>query len=273
MKKTLLPILILAVTLTGCGPIPTPAEPTADIQVVVGTMMAATLTAIAPTPVPPTETPAPEPTATEVPPGTLMENFDENFIIPGADGSEWYPPYDAADPTGLVKHDYKVSLDQGFLRYDFNVSDTYLYTFPKKEMPADVSVETTYVMNSNQNSEASVVCRVDPATRLKWYEFRIIHFERYGVIYYFERVDVYHNPYSYRLAYVPLPVELFKDKPNRLEAVCKGNKLSMFLNGGLVASVEDSKIPGGGLVGLGGVSHYKVPMTMTFDYLQVKPPE
>jgi adenylate cyclase len=54
-------------------------------------------------------------------------------------------------------------------------------------MPADVTVETTYNMDTTQSSEASVVCRVDPTSRNKWYEFRVIHFERAAVIYYFER--------------------------------------------------------------------------------------
>ncbi len=155
MKKILITILMLAVLTAGCTPKATPpAEPTPDINVIIGTMMAATLTAVAPTPVPPTDTPAPEPTPTEVPPGTLLEEFGANFKFPNTD---WSEPFDVS----LVKHNFIVSVDQDYLKYDYTDPETYLYTFYQKEMPADVSVETTYMMNTTQSSEASVVCRVD----------------------------------------------------------------------------------------------------------------
>lgn len=265
MKKKIILIVMLAAMVVGCSPKPTPpAEPTVDINALVGTMMAATLTAIAPTPVPPTNTPAPEPTATPLPPGTLDEQFTAGFTYPNP--AYWSDPFEAS----LVKHTYTVTAEQDFLKYTFLEPETYLYTLYQKEMPADIVVETSYLNIDTQNSEASIVCRVDPASRLKWYEFRIIHFERAAVIYYFERKDVYQNPYQ-RLAYKLLPVELFRDRENRLEAKCQGNKLTLSLNGAEVVSVEDNKLPGPGLVGMAGVSHGKVPMTIGFNYLSVKP--
>jgi hypothetical protein len=266
MKNKFVSLLLLAVLSAGCTAKATPAEPTVDINVVVGTMMAATLTAIAPTPVPPTDTPAPEPTATEVPPGTLIEEFSSGFTYPNP--AYWSDPFDAS----LVKHTLSVTVDQDTLKYDFIDPETYLYTFYQKEMPADVHLETAYINTMTQSSEASVVCRMDPTTRTKWYEFRIIHFEQAAVIYYFDRVDVYKNPYV-RLAYKKLNVELFRDKANRLEAICKGNKLTLLLNGTEVVSVEDTRLPGPGLVGMGGMSHGKVPMSIFYKYFKVQPAE
>jgi hypothetical protein len=265
MKMKMISLLMLAAFVAGCTPKPAaPAEPTADISMLVGTMMAGTLTAMAPTPAPPTETPAPEPTATQLPPGTLREEFAAGFTYPNPE--YWSDPFDAS----LVPHTLSVTVDQEALKYDFVDPETYLYTFYQKEMPADVVLETSYLNTTTQSSEAAIVCRVDPESRKKWYEFRIIHFERAGVIYYFERKDVYQNPYQ-RLAYAKLPVELYKDKANRIEARCQGSKLTLSLNGQEVVSVEDTKLPGGGLVGLGGVSHSKVPMTITYDYLHAVP--
>lgn len=265
MKRTLTSILLMAVFITGCAKQPSaPTEPTVDINIIVGTMMAETLTAIAPTPVPPTETPAPEPTATPLPPGTLDENFAADFTYPNPE--YWSDPFDAS----LVTHNLSVSVDQDYLKYYFTDPETYLYTFYEKEMPADVVVETSYLDIDTQSSEASVVCRMDPVSRTKWYEFRIIHFERAGVIYYFDRQNVYQNPYQ-RLAYAKLPVELYKDKENRLEARCQGTKLTLLLNGQEVVSADDNKLPGTGLVGMGGVSHSKVPMTISFNYLKIAP--
>lgn len=264
MKKTIISFILLAAITAGCAPKPAPAEPTADISVIVGTMMAATLTAIAPTPVPPTETPAPTPTVTPLPPGTLAEEFSTGFTYPNPE--YWSDPFDVS----LVKHNLNVTVEQDALKYNFTDPQTYMFTFYQKEMPADVSIETTYLNIDTQNSEASVVCRMDPISRLKWYEFRIIHYEQAGVIYYFERKDVYQNPFQ-RLAYKKLNVELFRDRENRLQAVCKGNTLTLFLNGAEVVSVEDTKLPGPGLVGLGGVSLGKVPMSISYNYLNVVP--
>jgi hypothetical protein len=265
MKNRLISIIMLTVFAAGCTPQPTPVpEPTADINVLVGTMMAAKLTAIAPTPAPPTETPAPEPTAIPLPPGTLQEEFGAGFTYPNA--SVWSDPLDTARVN--VKHNYAVTAEQDFLKYTLNDPETYLYTFYQKEMPADVSIETSYLDVDTQSSEASVVCRADPSLS-KFYEFRIVHFEKAGVIYYFEK-SLYYDQYK-RLAYAKLPVELFKDKENRLEGRCQGDTLTLSLNGQQVVSVQDSKIPAGGLVGLGGMSHKKVPMTISFNYLNVVP--
>jgi hypothetical protein len=266
MKKSFVLFILIQFILTSCSTKQSlPIEPTIDINVLVATMMSLTMTAIAPTRVVSTETPFPVPTATLLPAGTLNEEFSENFIYPNPD--YWSNPFDAS----LVPHSYKVSNEQGYLKYEFSDPDTYLYTFFEKEMPANINIETSYLTNT-QSAEASIVCRVDPVTRLKWYEFRIIHFERAGVIYYFERKDVYHNPYQ-RLAYVILPVELYKDKENRLEARCIGNKLSLILNGQEVISVEDTKLGNSGLIGLGGVSHKSLPLAIYYNYLKSSSPQ
>ncbi len=250
----------------GCTSQPTPIpEPTADINALVGTMMAVTLTAIAPTPVPPTETPAPEPTATPLPPGTLLEEFGAGFTYPN---DAWTEPFDAARVS--VKHNYTVTAEQDYLKFTFNDPETYLYTFNTNEMPADVTMETSYLNIDTPSSEASVLCRVDAATRSRWYEFRIVHFERAAVIYYFERKEQYGDQYT-KLAYAKLPVELYKDRENRLEGRCQGNTLTLTLNGQQVMSVQDTRIQSAGLVGLGGISHKKVPMTISFNYLNVVP--
>lgn len=267
MKKMIIITFIITIFLASCAPQPiVPAEPTIDINALVGTMMAATLTAVAPTPVPPTETPAPEPTATPLPPGTLTENFSADFTYPNPEF--WSDPFDAARVS--VQHNYTVTVEQDFLKYSFFDPETYLYTFHQNEMPADIVLETSYLNIDTQSSEASVICRVDPSTRQKWYEFRIVHFEKAGVIYYFERKEQYGDQYT-KLAYAKLPVELFRDKENRLEARCQGENLTLSLNGQQVVTVQDTRLPAGGLAGLGGVSHTKVPMTISFNYLKVVP--
>lgn len=264
MKNRLFSLILLTALAAGCTPKATPIpEPTADINALVGTMMAVTLTAIAPTPVPPTETPAPEPTATPLPPGTLLEEFGGGFAYPN---ESWTEPFDTARVN--VKHNYTVTAKQDYLKFSFNDPETYLYTFSKNEMPADVSIETSYLNIDTQSSEASVVCRADPSLT-RFYEFRIVHFEKAGVIYYFEK-SLYYDQYK-KLAYAPLPVELFRDKENRLEGRCQGDTLTLSLNGQQVVSIQDSKIPSGGLVGVGGMSHKKVPMTISFNYLNVVP--
>ena len=269
MKKIVLTITLLAAIAVGCAPKPTlNLEPTPDINVVVATMMAATLTAVAPTPVPPTDTPALIPTPTELPPGTLNEEFAPDFVFPNPD---WSAPYDATDPMGDKKHTFAINVIPDFLQIDLPDAETYVYTFYNKEMPADVVIESGYLINGSQSSEAAVVCRKDVNSPTPtWYEFRVDHYERAGIIYYFNRKDPYNNPYQ-RLAYAKLPVELFKDRENRIQAICKGNKLSLIVNGEPTTSVEDTKLPGAGLVGLGGFVHKQIPLNVQFNYMHVSP--
>jgi hypothetical protein len=268
MKKSITAFILVIILTAGCAPKPVISVPTLDLNVVVGTMMAATLTAIAPTPAPPTETPAPEPTATQLPPGTLMEEFGADFTFPNAD---WSAPYEATNPTGQVKHNFAVNVIPDFLQINLPEAETYVYTFYKKEMPADVVIDTAYFLEGKRYSEAAVTCRVDPASRTKWYEFRVNHLDKSGVIYYFDRVDVYHNPYQ-RLAYAKLPVELFSDRENRIRGICKGSKLTLIVNDIEVTSVENNVLPGVGLVGLGGLVHNQVPLNVNFNYFHVSPP-
>ncbi len=266
MKFRLISLFIIAGLVSGCSPKATPI-PTAtmDIGIIVETMMAATLTAIAPTQIPPTATFVPEPTSTPLPPGTILEEFGTGFHYPNED---WSESFDAARVS--VKHNYTITGENDYLKFSFSDPETYLYTFNNNVLPADIAMETSYLNIDTQSSEASVLCRVDQATRSRWYEFRIVHFEKAGVIYYFERKEVYGDQYT-KLSYVKLPVELYKDRENRLEGRCQGNTLSLILNGQEVTSVQDNKIQTGGLVGLGGISHKKVPMTISFNYLNVVP--
>ncbi len=266
MKNRMILLIISAGFLAGCAPKATPIPaPTQDIGIIVETMMAATLTAIAPSPIPPTATLVPEPTLTPLPPGTIFEEFSTGFSYPN---KTWSEPFDAARVS--IKHNYIISAEQDYLKFSFSDPETYLYTFNNNELPADITMETSYLNVDTQSSEASVLCRVDPATRSRWYEFRIVHFEKAGVIYYFERKEKYGDQYT-KLAYVRLPVELYKDRENRLEGRCQGNTLTLTLNGQEVTSVQDNKIPTGGLVGIGGISHKKVPMSIYFNYLNVVP--
>jgi hypothetical protein len=268
MKKNILTFAILVAIISGCAPKPTPApEPTADLNSVVGTMMAATLTAVAPTPVPPTETPAPTPLPTDLPPGTLVEEFGPGFDLTK---SGYAAPYDATDPTGQVKHNFTVAAADDMLQMDLPDAETYPYIFYDKEMPADVVIETSYKITGSKSSESAVVCRVDPSTRLSWYEFRVNHYERSGIIYFFNRVDPVNNPYN-RLAYAKLPVELFTDKANRMQAICKGNTLTLSVNGEKVISVEDTKLTGAGLVGFAGFVHKQIPINISFNNFKVVP--
>jgi hypothetical protein len=266
ISKWLILLFFVSPIICACSPQPTSIPlPTEDINTIVGTMVAITLTAIAPTPIPPTSIPTSTPTTTPMPAGTLNEEFGAGFSYPNP---LWSDPFDAARVS--VKHNYLVTAEQDYLKFQFTDSETYLYTFNNNIMPADITIETSYLDLDTQSSEASVLCRVDPNSRGKWYEFRIIHFEKAAVIYYFERKEIYGDQYT-RLAYSKLPVELYRDRENRLEGTCKGNILSLSLNGQQVLSVQDDRLISHGLVGLGGVSHKKVPMSISFNYLSVKP--
>jgi len=269
MKLRPFTILIIMIIITSCSPknIPDPTA-TTDINALVGTMMSSTLTAIAPTPVIETETPIPEPTETLIPFGILNEDFGERFIYPNSE--IWSEPLDVARIQ--PPHIYEVISENGFLKYVFPNTETYLYTFYQKEMPADVQIETSYLNVDTQSSEASIACRVDPINKDRWYDFRIVHFEKAAVIYYFEKKEVYGDQYT-RLAYAKLPVELFRDKENRLEARCQGDTLTLSLNGQQVISIQDSRLSSDGLIGIGGMSHKRIPMSISFNYVKANPAE
>jgi hypothetical protein len=201
-----------------------------------------------------------------MPPGTVIQEFGEGFTFPNA---EWSEPYEATNPTGEIKHAFAVNAIPDFLQINLPEAETYVYTFYNKEMPADVTIDSGYVKDGKRYSEAAVVCRANLETKA-WYEFRINHLDDSGVIYYFNRVDVYHNPYQ-RLAYAKLPVQLYADTENRIHATCQGTKLSLMLNDTPVISIDDTKLPAAGLVGVGGFVHNQTPLNINFSYFRVKP--
>ena len=262
----------LALSLAACQT----ASPVAAVPVITATE-ASTPAAILPptatpaptaTPVPPTPTPVPA-TATPVPPTSTPRPTATPTLGPGDVAYQT----DFNDFLGWkaapLQNNGKMftEINDGRLVVQIKGLYTYGYVFNwgQTNVPDDMVVETSaHRAGGTNRNNITLVCR---ASEQGWYEFTITS----GGLYNIMRFDADTNWYTMLASGGSAAIQL-QDRPNKLQAVCQRDSLTMIVNDQTLATAHDSRLTHGSGFGL-SVSTFDIGnVKVEFDYFTVTLP-
>ena len=253
-------ILIVGLACSGGATPPTQAPPpTQPVQVVQPT-----------SPPPPTEVPPTEPPATEVatePPAPQSQQFFteefDNWL-----SSDW----DVLTVTGSDKADpdkVTVEANDGKLVWNFDSEYVYYYLFYNAYDYDDVQLDIRADNRGRNNNSISLVCRYDP--NVGWYEFNIANSGVYDILY----AEVKSNgDISYNTIANGGSLAIKQGKEvNDYGIVCKGNELTLFINGDEVKSITEKKYGlRSGQIGMSVSSFNVLPILIEMDWVEISEP-
>lgn len=167
---------------------------------------------------------------------------------------------DSEDPNlGIYAEDGKLVFDlKGSYLWPYLVYDPYTYE--------DVDIAFEAENRGLNNNNVSIICRYDPD--LGWYEFNIANNGLYSILYYDAQVG---NEYKNLFNGGSYSINMGK-ATNSYEAVCKGNTLTLYINGVKTRSVTDSNLKQG-QVGVSVSSFEDFPILVDINYLTIANPD
>ncbi|MCF6277857.1 MAG: hypothetical protein L3J16_03810 [Anaerolineales bacterium] len=253
-KSTLMPFLFLfgAIVLVSlaCSLASTPTEtlpPEAPAN-------APPLSAPEPTVAPP---PAAEPTQ---PPAPVTQKFFREEFDGGLDS--WGYFYIGDNEDG-----FDVFTKSGRMVFDISEANTFVYELYLNQTYDDVRLETEANNRGFNNNNVSLICRYDENEG--WYEFNIANNGLYWIYAYDIRGD---TGYNFITNGGSNKIRSGKDT-NQYVAVCKGKRLTLYINGEEITSIEDSKFNfREGLVGVSVSSFNVVPINVEIEWLDISTP-
>jgi S1-C subfamily serine protease len=182
--------------------------------------------------------------------GIMEDNFDGNVFDEG-----W---------SYLVLGDesnYLISQKPGRVYMEINTTDTITYLFHDTFWASDVYVETSVTKVGGPNRmNSSIVCRASDAG---WYEFSITSGGYWDIW-------KYYNGTFESLASGPSQYIQVQTAPNLLQAECKGNELSFWVNEKFVGSATDRDLTEG-QVGFSLTTLDLKGARVEFEYLYAEP--
>jgi type IV secretory pathway VirB10-like protein len=218
-----------------------------------------------PTEAPPTEAPAA--TATEAPVVSQAQDyFTEEFNTPLS--SDWT----SFTVTGSTKADpSKVTVEakDGNLVWNFDSEYVYYYLFYQAYKYDDVKLDVRADNRGRNNNSISLICRYDPD--VGWYEFNIANNGLYNILF----ADS-HN--SSKIAYKNITnggSNAIKQGKgiNEYSISCKGDKLSLTINGEEVTTVPERNYGlTDGMVGVSVSSFNVLPILINMDWIKISQP-
>ncbi|MGZ9226399.1 MAG: family 16 glycoside hydrolase [Anaerolineales bacterium] len=241
----------------GSGGNPTaPPQPTA-VQVIEPTIILPTEAPPEPTAVPPTEEP-PVPQAQQF----FTEEFDEplsgDWSILTVTGS------DKADPDKVT-----VDAQDGKLVWNFDSERVYYYLFYDAFDYEDVRLDVRADNRGRNNNSVSLICRYDPDGG--WYEFNIANNGLYDILYGEETSS---GSISYEQIANGGSNAIKQGKEvNEYAITCKGDELTLFINGDEVTSITEKKYGlRSGQVGVSVSSFDVLPILIEMDWVKIDEP-
>lgn len=225
-----------------------------------------------PTQVPPVEAPtesAPEPTVaapTEPPAPQVQQFFTEEFDSPLS--SDWsiftVTASDKADPDKVT-----VEAKDGKLVWDFESEWVYYYLFYDAFKYEDVKVDVRADNRGRNNNNISLICRYDPD--VGWYEFNIANNGLYD-IYYAEVTSSGSISYNRITNGGSNAIKQGKEV-NEYSISCKGDELSLTINGDEVNSIVEKKYGlSAGQIGVSVSSFNVLPILIEMDWVKISEP-
>lgn len=254
-------VLLVGLACSGGGN--TPSQPVT--QVPTQPVSNPPTTAPEPTQVPPTDVPPTEVVVTEPPAPEMQQFFTEEFDTPL---SGW----DILTVTGSDKADadkVKVEPRDGKLVWDFDSESLYYYLFYNGYTYDDVRLDLRADNRGRNNNSISLICRYDP--EVGWYEFNIANSGVYDITY----AEVKSNgdiAYNYISDGGSNAIKQGKDV-NEYGISCKGNELTLYINGDEVKTVTEKKYAlRSGQVGMSVSSFNVLPILIEMDWVKISEP-
>ena len=220
-----------------------------------------------PTEAPATEAPAIEaPEPTEPPAPEAQPFFTEEFDA--FNGSNWdvftITASDDADPDKV-----EVTAEDGRLIWKFDSEWVYYYLFYNAYEYEDVQLEARADNRGKNNNTVSLVCRYDP--EVGWYEFNVANNGLYSIL--FMEVAPGGKIRENRIANGGSNNIKAGLETNEYLAKCKGNELSLTINGQDVITIQDKKYGlSKGQVGISVSSFNVLPILIEMDWIKISEP-
>jgi hypothetical protein len=274
--KTLRPLFFLATLLLivglACGAIGGGGSPSLPTQPLQQESTKAPEPTTAPTELPPTKVsptkvlPSEVPPTDEPPAPQAEQFFTEEFDDPlSADWSIFtVTGSNDADPDKVT-----VDAQDGKLVWNFDSEQVYYYLFYSAFDYEDVRVDVRADNRGRNNNSISLVCSYDP--EVGWYEFNIANNGLYDILY----AEV---TSSGEIAYNTIAnggsnaIKQGKEV-NEYAITCKGDELTLFINGDEVNSITEKNYGlRGGQVGVSVSSFNVLPILIEMDWVKISEP-
>jgi len=212
----------------------------------------------------PTE-PAPEPTVEPSVP-EAQEFYTEEFEEPL---SSYWDVLTVTGSTDADRDKVTVEAQDGKLVWDFESVYLYYYLFYNAYTYDDVQISVRADNRGKNNNSVSLICRYDPNGG--WYEFNIANNGLYNILY--GESDTNGNIGYYTIADGGSnEIKQGKDV-NEYSASCKGDKLTLIINGKEVKSITEKKYNlRDGQIGVSVSSFNVVPIQIEMDWFKISEP-
>jgi S1-C subfamily serine protease len=151
----------------------------------------------------------------------------------------------------------------GNLKFQIEQQDTWVYFYNDAVSMADVRVDTVATNLGRNNNNVSLLCRYSD---VGWYEFNIANNGEYTILFFDSAINDYKLLFSGGSTLIKMGRDV-----NEYTAVCKGDKLSLYINGGEVRTVTDKNLKSG-FTGLSVSSFNVTPIDVEFDYFVLSVP-
>ena len=223
-------------------------------------------------------------------PAAVPETSDNTNVIgqpEEASPAEHSAPEDSPQiQEGFYTEEFKEGLDSWFSftfgddnRVDMNVvedglafsltpaSDQTLSTYliNSEYLYTDVRIDLVATNNGNNSNDVGIVCQLNENG---WYEFSISNGGSYAIYAYDENQDEFIELSSGNSPSIKTGLST-----NMYTAVCKGSEISVYINGELVETVDDTTFNyGEGQVGLEVSSLYNLPVDVVINSVAVSEP-
>jgi predicted NACHT family NTPase len=174
--------------------------------------------------------------------------------------------------TSGTERQVKQSVENGSLKIQLSPVENripWIYWVNSSFTYTDVQMETVTTNNGNNANGISMICHYND---YGWYEFTVSNAGLY-TIYAFDTTVPTEQGY-FALAAGGSTAIKTGQATNNYTAVCKGNELSLSINGVLVNSITDNRYHfTEGNIGIGASSPQNLPVDVQFDSLSVSSPE
>lgn len=182
--------------------------------------------------------------------GFYREEFDRTL-------EDWWYFFMKGDDS-----DFDLYTDNGKLTFMENATETWAYAIYDSFIYTDVRLDTVGENLGRNNNNVSLLCRY---TDTSWYEFNVANNGLYW-IYRYDDTNGYTELFSGGSNYI----KQGKDS-NEYTIICKGDKLTLGINGVEVKTVRDNNLKEG-KIGISVSSFDVTPVQVDFDYLDISQP-